>query len=392
MVWCFCFFFSFSRLESEVIGTVVTRAMSILDHGDSIVASMVESRVKKLEKLMSLGSDDVRFIGICGMGGIGKSTLARALCDKISHRFHASCFLADVRRASTMPCGLSRLQAQLLNETLHQENMEINDVHEGALSISKKLRHLRTLIVLDDVDQLETLEVLVGKSIWFGTGSRIVITTRDENILRLHDVNHVYKVELLNKDEALQLFCRKAFNSDYPMRDYEELTYRVLEYTQGLPLAIESFGSFLCNRSPSEWESTLASQKHFPSNWILKVLQKSFDGLRDMEKEIFLDIACFFNGEKINYVEEILCHSGSHNEYAIRVLIDKSLLTISHESLQMHHMLQQLGREIIRQEAPTEPGKRSRLWFNDDFLEVMETNAVSFSYLSANHIKCINFK
>lgn len=59
--------------------------------------SGLDSRLEKLRCLMNEGPTDVHMIGICGMGGIGKTTIARVVYDLISHEFEASCFLANVR-------------------------------------------------------------------------------------------------------------------------------------------------------------------------------------------------------------------------------------------------------------------------------------------------------
>lgn len=65
-------------------------------------------------------------------------------------------------------------------------------------------------------------------------------------------------------------------------------------YANGLSLAIKVLGSFLFDRDVSEWRSALTRLKENPSKDMMDVLRISFDGLEEMEKKIFLDIACFF--------------------------------------------------------------------------------------------------
>jgi hypothetical protein len=95
-------------------------------------------------------------------------------------------------------------------------------------------------------------------------------------------------------------------------------------------------------------------------------------------KEIFLDIACFFKGEKVGYVNKILDKCGFFPDYGIKVLVDKSLISIDEVKglIIMHDLLQEVGREIVRQESPKEPGERSRLWFHKDVHDVLEGNTV----------------
>ncbi|KAK9200150.1 hypothetical protein WN944_015346 [Citrus x changshan-huyou] len=93
----------------------------------------------------------------------------------------------------------------------------------------------------------DTRKRLVGRRDWFGPGSKILITTRDRQLLVAHEVDeeHILDLDVLNNDEALQLFSMKAFKSHQPMGEYVELSKRVLEYAGGLPLALKVLGSFL---------------------------------------------------------------------------------------------------------------------------------------------------
>ena len=98
----------------------------------------------------------------------------------------------------------------------------------------------------------------------------------------------------MDDDDALHLFSLKAFNKDHPVKDFLEMSKHFVNYAKGLPLAIDVLGSFLYNRRKVEWESVLDRLKEFPKKDIMKILQISFDGLREIEKEIFLHISCFF--------------------------------------------------------------------------------------------------
>ena len=114
---------------------------------------------------------DVHFIGICGMSGMDKTTLAKVVFDKIHNKFDASSFLEDVREASKDTRGLEKLQDQLLHEV------------EMIQMISNGLRKKSDIIAVDDVSKKEELETLVGKLDWFGPRSRIIITTKDKHLL-----------------------------------------------------------------------------------------------------------------------------------------------------------------------------------------------------------------
>ncbi|KAG6676225.1 hypothetical protein I3842_15G141300 [Carya illinoinensis] len=179
----------------------------------------------------------------------------------------------------------------------------------------------------------------------------------------------------LNPRDALKLFSWHAFKRDQPDNDFVELTKLALQYAGGLPLALIVVGSNLRGRDTRFWESELKKYKRIPNKKIYDILKISFDGLDDVEKNIFLDIACFFKGDKREYVTKILDSCGFFAYAGIINLIDKSLITVNEfDRLWMHDLLEDMGKEIVRQESPEEPGKRSRLWFHEDVREVLEKN------------------
>ncbi|KAM5549848.1 TMV resistance protein N-like [Rosa sericea] len=317
--------------------------------------------------------DGVRVIGIHGMRGVGKTTLARAFYDDFGQDFEHRCFLFNVRERFKRD-GLVSLQKNLLSSILMDKFEYIEDECTGAAVIQRSLCKIKVLVVIDDVDRLEQLEKLAGSRNWFGPGSRIIITTTDIHLLEAHDVDATYTATGLNSNEALELLSLKAFKKMSPPENYSDLCDHILGYAERLPLALVVLGSFLCGRSTKEWASAIRRLKNTPNRGIIDVLQISFDGLEDIEKEIFLHIACFYKGQDRDRVTEILDYCELEPVIGLKVLADKSLITISSNELSMHDLLQEMGWEIVRRESPKEPGKRSRLWSHEEIHNMLKQN------------------
>nr|XP_011462215.1 PREDICTED: TMV resistance protein N-like isoform X1 [Fragaria vesca subsp. vesca] len=332
----------------------------------------IDSKLMEIDFLLDTKANDVCFLGVWGMGGIGKTTLAKLVYPRISHHFEVSIFLPDVRQVSAAQ-GLVHLQEKLLCHILNEKNIQVQDVDDGVAKLRRCLFNKKVLLVLDDVDQSDQLENLAGGKDWFGSGSMIIVTTRNQYLLTSHGIEKQYKSRGLNEDEALQFFSWRAFKKDKPEEVYRELSLSILEYARGLPLALKILGSSLWKRDQEDWESTVAMLRKAPINDdIFKVLRISYDGLDEVCQQVFLDIVCFFKGNDKERVIQILNSAFSFDiRIKINVLVEKSLLTTYDNCVNMHDLIQEMGEEIIRSESV---GRSSRLWLLDDIFPVLKHN------------------
>ncbi|XP_043715721.1 disease resistance protein RUN1-like [Telopea speciosissima] len=356
------------KIGEEVLTILKPTCLDVAEHPIGL-----ESHIERISCLLNDGGlNVVRIVGICGPGGIGKTTIAKAVFNVMFSNFEGSCFLANVREVSRKE-GFVFLQKQLLSGVLKRKAIDIDNEDQGIITIRDRLCK-RVLIVLDDVDDREQFYRLVGGHDSFVPGSRIILTTRDEHSLNGLDVDEKYKyrVKTMNPNESLQLFSHHAFRQNHPSKGYEQLSNMVVDYAGGLPLALKVLGSHLYNRFQVEWETELENLRRIPDDKIFKILEISYNGLHSSKQTIFLDISCFFIGEKKDFVITILDACGLGGEAGIKLLIERSLVTIDEDNMVcMHDLIRDMGREIVRRQSFETPGRRSRLWDSDDAIDVL---------------------
>ncbi|CAN6564248.1 unnamed protein product [Malus baccata var. baccata] len=241
----------------------------------------IKSRIQGIiSDLSSGGSNDVLMVGIWGMGGLGKTTVAKVIYNQIHRMFEFKSFLADVSDTSSKH-GLVYLQETLISDILKQKS-QIRSVDIG-ISMIKHLQRKRVLVIIDNIDDRKQLDAIAGSRDWFGPGSRIIITTQNEHLLKQVKVDKTYPLQEMKKEEALELFSWHAFKKSCPNEDYLEVSKKVVSYCEGLPLALEVLGSFLFKRPIKEWKSQLEKLERIHEGEIIKSLRISFEGLDDKE-------------------------------------------------------------------------------------------------------------
>ncbi|CAN6804461.1 unnamed protein product [Brassica oleracea] len=135
--------------------------------------------------------------------------------------------------------------------------------------------------VVSNSDQLMTTisEEIMKDVSWLGLGSRVVITTQDKSLLLACGVEHVYEVDYLKYDEALELFSQCAFKKQYPPTKFEQQSVRAVQLTGCLPLGLKLLGSFLCGRTKEDWERELQSLEAKQGKAIVELLKNSAKGV-----------------------------------------------------------------------------------------------------------------
>ncbi|XP_039165405.1 disease resistance protein RUN1-like [Eucalyptus grandis] len=190
--------------EGKLVKLVVQKVLNELKKEfelvipDNLVG--IDSHVKNVMEFLDNNSSATLFVGIHGMGGIGKTTLAKTIYNTLSSKFEYCSFIADIRE-SCKRNGIEYLHNKLISDILKQKN-QVYSKDEGTRFLSSKFEDKKVLILFDDADDDDQLKALVGNHNWFSPGSRILITTRNKAILDNATVDFNYEHEEMDGPRA----------------------------------------------------------------------------------------------------------------------------------------------------------------------------------------------
>ncbi|KAG0605802.1 hypothetical protein M758_9G088700 [Ceratodon purpureus] len=362
--------------ENELVKSIVV-AVRRESHADlqpqrGHLFGLEESLEEALDTLTMM-KKDVGVLGLVGMGGIGKTTLATEIYNHyVSRReFTHHSFLKDVRSTEQL-----HLQHQLVNDVIQEDSRSSTKKYRKWFDT---FRTQKVLLVVDDIDNTSQFEGLIPDILGLASGSRIVVTSRHKDVLvtavREAKCIKVFEVKLLNVMHSRQLFNWHAFYTEAPSRDFRDLAEKVADACGGHPLALEVIGASLFDKKdgPADREIWMDALRILNQNGdILDKLRISYNSLpSDGDRAMFRDIACLLIGMHTEVAMELWNSCRSCGDYCsttkgpslvLRRLMDKSLVKVDASNrLGMHDVIRDMGRDIVIKES-SRPGKRTHLW------------------------------
>ncbi|XP_051190143.1 disease resistance protein Pik-2-like [Lolium perenne] len=313
---------SFNATTTSINSSAESKSLT---HTETSVASFKEyeliGRDKEkcdIIKIISNDSQQLEVISVWGMGGLGKTTLVRDVyqSEQLNVKFRCRACVTIMH-----PFDWGELIKSLARQ-LDAEDYE-NKEETGLTGGRTKPRVQRSLVdILEGKKYLIVLDELSSASEWDSiiqhlpareTASRIIVTTRSENIARHCSKKHenIYKLQILGYEDGLNLFTEKVFqkitylNDEHP--ELVEQANLILKKCDGLPLAIVTIGGFLANQPKTALEWTKLND-HISAELemnpelgrIAAVLNKSYDGLPYRLKSCMLYFSIFPQDSKVS--------------------------------------------------------------------------------------------
>ncbi|PHT46999.1 hypothetical protein T459_35639 [Capsicum annuum] len=289
--------------EGSLVQDFSSSTNNILNVNNNMVGRD-DQKERLLDFLTGNYSGEPKVIPIVGMGGIGKTTLAKEVYnhESILRRFDIRAWATESQQHNIKEVLLSLLQSTIKMDDV----IKMKGEAELADMLQKSLKRKRYLIVLDDI---WSCEVWDGMRRCFPTedsaGSRILLTTRNNEVARDAGIENLsMQMNFMDQDESLNLFKSAAFSNEVLSSEFETIGKKIAEKCHGLPLTTVVVAGLLKSKGAIEdWESVAKDVTSFitndPDEQCSHVLGLSYNHLTSDLKTCLLHFGIFLEDSEI---------------------------------------------------------------------------------------------
>ncbi|CAM6118447.1 unnamed protein product [Calypogeia fissa] len=351
---------SFYKLKDFLVHIATSTANEVKDDAHPQILQRLPKHVTgidgQIEQVKAILKDN-RTVGLVGMGGLGKTTLAKAIFNELCASFEYTCFVHDVKHIS----GTVDIVKDQVWSHMNWKGKKVGKA--DSISWSGK----EVIIVLDDISSDRDENVLLDIAHLTSSKSRFIVTCREQDSLQRLDI--IYKVKFLKENSAESLFKMHAFPDQVLPIELVDLTKAIVTKSEGLPLALEVLGQYLKSVTDVEvWEQVVHSldKPELASSLNERMWEKlmpSYNALEENAKQMFLDAATIFYGGfdydsrnmmgfSLREVQAAWREAYGVNERLLwKTLVDRSLVydVGKDDCIAMHEQLRSLGRKVAKE-------------------------------------------
>ncbi|KAK3144263.1 hypothetical protein QOZ80_4AG0310740 [Eleusine coracana subsp. coracana] len=331
----------------------------------------IEPVLRDLRK--SFDSSDVSIIGVWGPGGVGKTTLLNTFNNELKTwgRDYQVAIMVEVSNSGTLnKAAIQRTITDRLGLPWNDTETE----EARARFLAKALSRKKFVILLDDIRSKFQLEDVGIPTPDTGSKSKLILTSRYENVCYQMGANQsLIKMEYLEKEAAWELFrsnlsakAIKAIESPEPNNVVKEYANAIVQSCGGLPLALKVIGSAVAGLTkPKEWSLAMQATKDDIKDLdgipeMFHKLKYSYEKLTATQQDCFLYCTLFPEYGSINrdqlvdywMAQDLIPQDPNKGHWIIRSLVSACLLESCGSDLEvkMHHIIRQLGLSLAVQQ------------------------------------------
>ncbi|KAI3830773.1 hypothetical protein MKW92_000499 [Papaver armeniacum] len=274
----------------------------------TVEAVGMDAKFNEVMKSLVTEENNVVVVGLYGMGGVGKTTLLHKVNNELAE---TELFDLVIFVVVSKDLNIKSIQNQI-GKKLGVSWTEETEIYWRATDIFKVLKSRKYLLLLDDVWEGIDLETVgVSKNTMQTTGSKVLFTTRSQQVCGFMEADERIKIECLDEDEAWSLFQQKVKKKALSCNpDVPEVAKIIAKECRGLPLALITIGRTMSSKTDlKQWQYALhtlqksASRVSGMTDKVLAILKFSYDNLEN-QKLKYCFLHCLLYPEDHSFYED----------------------------------------------------------------------------------------